>query len=97
MKPWLRHGLVLGVIGLFSISPILLALLAGTFAQANDCRLDEGSVHPCVVGQRDYGALLYSLGVMGWFGLLTLPGGMLAAGIYLMVVLIRRSSARPSK
>ncbi len=97
MKPWLRHGLVLGVIGLLSISPILLALLAGTFAQANGCRLDEGSVHPCVVGQRDHGALLYSLGVMGWFALVTLPGGMLAAGIYLMVVLIQTIVVRPGK
>ncbi len=81
MKPWLRHGLVLGIIALLSMGPLLLALLAGAFAQANGCTLHEGSVNPCVVGGRDYGETLYMLGVMGWFALITLPGGMLAAGV----------------
>lgn len=92
MKPWLRHGLVLGIIALLSMGPLLLALLAGAFAQANGCTLHEGNVNPCVVGGRDYGETLYTLGVMGWFALLTLPGGMLVAGVYLLVVWFRQAS-----
>ncbi len=34
---------------------------------------------------------------MGWFALLTLPGGMLAAGVYLLVVLFRRASSGTRK
>ncbi|MCS7068428.1 MAG: hypothetical protein RMK51_04735 [Meiothermus sp.] len=97
MKPWLRHGLVLGIIALLSFSPLLLALLAGAFAQANGCTLHEGYVNPCVVGGRDYGETLYTLGVMGWFSLLTLPGGMLATGLYLLVVWFRRASSGTHK
>jgi hypothetical protein len=37
--------------------------------------VDEGSVHPCVINGKDYGQLLYTLGVMGWLMLVTLPAG----------------------
>jgi hypothetical protein len=63
MNSWLRHGLVLGIIALLSLSPLLLALLAWAFTEANGCTLHEGNVHPCVVGGRDYGQTLYTLGV----------------------------------
>jgi hypothetical protein len=35
-------------------------------------------VHPCIINGQDYGELLYSLGVMGWFMLVTIPGGLVA-------------------
>ncbi|GEM83780.1 hypothetical protein [Meiothermus hypogaeus] len=92
MKPWLRHGLVLFIIALLSLSPLLLALLAGAFANANGCTLHEGNVHPCVVGGRDYGETLYTMVVLGWMSLVTMPLGMGAGGVYLLVVLFRRAS-----
>lgn len=97
MRPWPRHGLVLSIIALLSLSPLLLALLAGAFAQANGCTLHEGDVNPCVVGGRDYGETLYTMFVLGWFTLLTLPGGVLVAGVYLLVVWFSRASSGTRK
>lgn len=34
---------------------------------------------------------------MGWVALLTLPGGMLVAGVYLLVVLFRQTANRARK
>jgi len=97
MKPWLRHGLVLGGIGLLGISPILLSLPASFLPQASGCRLGEGSVHPCVWGGRDFGSLLYNLSVSFWLLFFTGPLGVLATGVYLLVGLIRRTSALARK
>ena len=45
---------------------------------AYGCKVDEGSAHPCIINGHDYGELLYSLGVMGWFMLVTIPGALVA-------------------
>ena len=87
-RKWIVHVVVLGALLLFSFSPLLVALSAGAFASANGCELHEGFVNPCVVGGTDYGETLYSLGVMGWFGMVTLPLGLLLAGLYVVVVLV---------
>ena len=42
-------------------------MLCGAIANAYGCKVDEGSVHPCIINGHDYGELLCSLGVMGWF------------------------------
>lgn len=94
MKLWLRHTLVLTLIALFGISPLLVALTAGSIASANGCALDEGSVHPCVIGGHDYGELLYTLGVLGWLSLATIPlGGLtvLGYGVFVLVQWLVRS------
>jgi hypothetical protein len=45
----------------------LAGLLAGAFlASVLDCRVDEGSVHPCIVAGIDLGSVLYGLTVGGW-------------------------------
>jgi hypothetical protein len=41
------------------------------------CRLNEGSPSPCIVGGSDLGNTLYSMGLMFWFGMITLPLGAL--------------------
>ena len=53
-------------------------MLCAAIANAYGCKVDEGSVHPCIINGHDYGELLYSLGVMGWFMLVTIPGGLVA-------------------
>jgi hypothetical protein len=53
-------------------------MLRGAIANAYGCKVDEGSVPPCIINGHDYGELLYSLGVMGWFMLVTIPGGLVA-------------------
>jgi len=66
----------------------------GLIANAYGCRVDEGSVHPCVIGGKDYGQLLYTLGVMGWLMLVTLPAGVFAFAIWLIVLVLHRSAWR---
>jgi len=46
------------------------------------------------INSHDYGELLYDLGVMGWFMLVTLPGGLLAFVFWLMALILPRVSWR---
>jgi hypothetical protein len=97
------HGLIIFFILLMAISPLLSAMLAGTIAYHYGCQLDEGSIHPCVVNGNDIGDTLYTLGVLGWLALGTIPLGMMAIAIYLVGLalfylmrwLIRRDRAKP--
>jgi hypothetical protein len=50
--------------------------------------VDEGSVHPCIINGHDYGELLYSLGVMGWFMLVTIPGGLVALASWFILLVL---------
>jgi hypothetical protein len=57
-------------------------------------QVDEGSVHPCIIKGHDYGELLYSLGVMGWFMLVTIPGGLVAFASWLVFLILHRVAWR---
>jgi hypothetical protein len=76
-KNELRSRAIIGylVIILFIASPTLLALIAGVVAKSHGCTLNEGDVHPCVIGGTDYGDLLYNLFVFGWFFMASVPLG----------------------
>ncbi len=50
--------------------------------------------HPCIINGKDYGQLLYTLGVMGWLMLATLPGGAFAFMIWLIVLVLHRQGGR---
>lgn len=63
-------------------------MIAGTIANAHGCQLDEGSIHPCIINGVDRGSDLYTLGVMGWFMLATIPLGAIALVVYLALVAI---------
>lgn len=95
---WLLHVAVLLTILCLAFSPVVSVAIAGEIAQANGCQLDEGSIHPCLINGVDYGDTLYTMGVLGWLMLATIPLGLAAAGLYLLVVvaiyLIRRLSRR---
>lgn len=60
-------------------TPVFSVLLAGLVAKANSCELHEGFVNPCVIFGVDLGGMLYSMGVFGWFMLISLPIGILGA------------------
>jgi hypothetical protein len=77
-----------GVIGLWTISPMISVLLASAIATAFGCALDEGGVNPCVVLGKDLGPSLYTLGVMGWFFLLTVPSGLIAFTVFTFKVIL---------
>jgi len=92
--PWLIYWIALAVIVLVALAPIASVMACSVIAHANGCRVDEGSVHPCGINGKDYGQLLYALGVMGWLMLLTLPAGGVALVLWLVVLLMHRSAWR---
>ena len=89
--PWIVYAIVLALILMMASAPIGGLVLAGVIANANGCQLDEGSSHPCIIGGTDYGDTLYTLGVLGWMMLLTLPAGAVAGIVWLVVLLVHRS------
>ena len=92
--PWIVYWLVLTLIVLVALAPIGSVVACSAIANAHGCKVDEGSVHPCVINGKDYGQLLYTLGVMGWLMLVTLPGGALAFVIWLVVLVLHRARWR---
>jgi len=59
---------------------------------ANGCQLDEGSQHLCPILGHDLGALLYTMGVVGWYGIATVPLAillLLAWTVWLVVAVVK--------
>jgi hypothetical protein len=92
--PWLPYWIVLFLIAIVALAPIGSVVACGLIANAHGCRVDEGSVHPCIVDGKDYGPLLYQLGVMGWLMLVTLPAGAAAFAFWLIILFLHRSAWR---
>src|SRR4030095_1190918 len=92
--PWILECIALVLIVLVAFAPVGSVIACGLIANAHGCRVDEGSAHPCVINGKDYGQLLYSLGVMGWLMLVTIPGGAVAFIIWLVILLVHRSNWR---
>ena len=77
--------MALSVVTLIAWAPLGAVLVAGAAARVFECRLDEGSVHPCMAAGVDIGPLLYTLGVGGWLMLAAFPL-MLLTGVSWIVV-----------
>jgi hypothetical protein len=92
--PWIFYWIVLVLIILFALAPIGSVMACAVMANAYGCKVDEGSVHPCIVNGHDYGHLLYTLGVMGWLMLLTIPGGLFAFAGWLVVLIWHQTKWR---
>jgi ABC-type sugar transport system permease subunit len=90
--PWILYWILLALIVLFTVAPIGSVIACSVMAHAYGCHVDEGSVHPCIVNGQDYGHLLYTLGVLGWLMLFTLPAGVFAFLIWLIVLILHRQS-----
>src|ERR1700757_3281146 len=90
--PWILYGVALVLIVLFAFAPIGSVMLCALIANAFGCKVDEGSVHPCIINGHDYGHLLYSLGVLGWLMLVTLPCGLFAFVVWLIVLILHRAA-----
>src|ERR1044072_9060756 len=88
--PWVAYWIVLALIILIALAPVGSVIACGVIANAHGCRVDEGSVHPCVINGKDYGQLLYTLGVMGWLMLVTIPAGLFAFVIWLFILILHR-------
>ena len=92
--PWILYWIALTIILLLALAPAGSVMACSWIANAHGCKVDEGSVHPCVINGKDYGQLLYTLGVLGWLMLVTLPGGAVAVMIWLVVLIVHRTSWR---
>lgn len=95
-----RYVLAFWLIALFTASPFISVFIAGAVATANGCRLDEAGFYPCVILGHDFGALLGSMGVLGWMGLMTLPIGsflMFLLGVAALVHFFRDRREAASK
>jgi hypothetical protein len=88
--PWWAYGLVLVLIVLFALAPVISVILAGWIAETNGCVLHEGDINPCMVAGSDLGPTLYTLFVLGWFALATLPLGGGALIVFLVILIIHR-------
>src|SRR5438067_6230163 len=88
--PWLWYLLALLAIVAFAFAPIGSVMVCTVIANANGCKVDEGSADPCIINGHDYGELLYDLGVMGWFMLVTIPGGLVAFASWLILLILHR-------
>ena len=95
------HAVVIFVILLAAFAPVISVIIAGSIAEANGCELDEGSVHPCIVNGKDIGDTLYTMGMMGWFMIASIPLGLGAVVVYLLIVLVvwlvRRFTSKDAK
>src|SRR5215468_7574551 len=100
--PWILYWIVLVLIVAFAFAPIGSVMLCSAIANAYGCKVDEGSVHPCIINGHDYGELLYDLGAMGWFMLVTIPCGLVALASWFILLILhlvawrKRPAARPA-
>ncbi len=76
------------------LSPMISLFIAGGIASHYGCTLHEGFVNPCVVAGRDIGGTLYTMGVMGWMMLFTLPIGAAVLVAWIVAEIVARMRAR---
>lgn len=91
--------LALLAILLLTAVPLISAVLASVIASANGCALNEGATSSCIIAGADRGPMLYTMFVMGWMMLFTLPVGFTALIIWAIAAVIivrRRRNAYPS-
>ena len=95
--PWRVYIIAFLVIVLFAAAPLLSVLFTAFVAEANGCTVNEGMVNPCMVMGSDWGSLLYTTGVMGWFMLATIPLGGGALIVWFVLLLIHYFAWRRQK
>lgn len=88
--PWGIYWILLVVIVVFALWPVATVALSSWLAETNGCMLNEGDVNPCLIGGADWGGALYTMFVLGWFMLATVPLGAGALLVWLVVLVIHR-------
>ena len=89
------NAIVYGIIVSWAAFPLVSVLIATAVSAICGCTINEGSPMPCVIFGVDMGKVLYTLGVMGWLAIITLPTGGIAFVLYtIFVVTQSRLSGR---
>jgi hypothetical protein len=87
----------MAVLLLICLLPLMSMAVAEFIAQVYGCKLDLAAAHPCIVGGRDIGHDLLTLGMMGYFLFVTMPAVVAVIAVWVVVELIgwlrRRSTA----
>lgn len=91
---WFRFVIGLALVG--CLAPLASTALAGAIAEVHGCRLHEGFANTCMIGGADWGQTLYTMGMMGWFMIATLPIGATLVALWIAVELIRAVRVRRS-
>lgn len=65
-------------------------IAAGGLAGIGGCELNEGGVNSCILLGLDIGGLLAFLFVAGWLFFFTMPAGVLAAVVSLIVYIVTK-------
>lgn len=68
--------------------PVLLALLGLGVASVAGCAVDASTTHPCLILGADLGETLYTLTMLHWFGLITLPLAVVPLLLILLMALV---------
>jgi hypothetical protein len=88
---------LMAVLLLICLLPLMSMAVAEFIAQVYGCKLDLAAAHPCIVGGRDIGHDLLTLGMMGYFLFVTMPAVVAVIAVWVVVELIgwlrRRSTA----
>jgi hypothetical protein len=86
------YAITLLLILLWTALPLISVFASATTAAHYGCPLHEGNANPCLIGGWDMGGTLYTMFVMGWLSLFTLPSG--AALLLLWLVAVVTEAAR---
>lgn len=78
------------VIVVLALVPLASVFIASGLASGHGCVLNEGNVHPCIIAGADWGSTLYSMAMMGWFMLFSIPLGVIAFVVWLIIFFIHR-------
>ena len=84
-----RNSVVSLLILGYTVAPLLSVALAVLIAYLLGCTVNEAGNQPCSCLGIDVSGPLTSLFVMGWFGLITLPTGILALVGFLVLTVWR--------
>ncbi|MCB1496516.1 MAG: hypothetical protein KDJ86_12065 [Bauldia sp.] len=85
---WVVMLVVLAVILVVMLAPMASVMIAGSIADSHGCVLHEGAVNPCIVDGKDIGETLYTMGMMGWLMIATIPIGAIALLGWVVVAII---------
>jgi hypothetical protein len=85
---------LMAILLMIALLPVFSMAAAEVMAQFYGCKLDLAGAHPCIVGDRDIGHALLTLGMMGYFLFATMPFIVGIVAVWLLAEIIRWARSR---